>query len=148
LRPRLVDYGPADSWEDEMVFASRWVEVSDEWWIYYAGWDGPHGTPERNGAIGLATLRKEGFVSLHGPKDGGVICTRVPRWPGGKLLMNAAAKDGQVTARVSGPDRKVIAGFDHGDCTVFRGDATAAEVTRKGKSIDELKGQSIRLEFF
>lgn len=148
LRPRLVDYGPADSWEDEMVFASSWVEVGDEWRIYYAGWDGPHNTPERTGAIGLAPLRKEGFISLRGPKDGGMVCTRVLRWPGGKLLMNAAAKEGQVTVRVSGPDRKMIAGFDHGDCEVFRGDATAAEVAWKGKSIDELKGKPIRLEFF
>lgn len=148
LRPRLVDYGPAGSWEDEMVFASGWVEVGDEWWIYYAGWDGPHNTPERNGAIGLATLRKEGFVSLRGPEGGGVVCTRVLRWPGGKLLVNAAAKEGQLTVRVSGPDRKVLPGFDHADCQVFRGDATAAEVTWKGKSIAELRGQPIRLEFF
>jgi hypothetical protein len=83
LRPRLVDYGPADSWEDEMVFASGWVEVGDEWRVYYAGWDGPHNTRERNGAIGLATLRKEGFVSLRGPQGGGVVCTRVVRWSGG-----------------------------------------------------------------
>jgi hypothetical protein len=148
LRPRIVDYGPADTWEDEMVFASGWVEVGDEWWIYYAGWDGPHNTRERNGAIGLATLRKEGFVSLRGPDAGGVVCTRVLRWPGGKLLVNAAAKEGQLTVRVSGPDRKVLPGFDHEDCPVFRGDATAAEVTWKGKSIDELRGQPIRLEFF
>jgi hypothetical protein len=148
LRPRLVDYGPDGSWEDEMVFASSWIEVGDEWWIYYAGWDGPHNTPQRNGGIGLATLRKEGFVSLRGPKDGGVVCTRVLRWPGGKLLMNAAAKDGQVTVRVSGPDRKVVPGFDHGDCVVFRGDATAAEVAWKGKSMDELKDRPVRLEFF
>jgi hypothetical protein len=63
LRPRLVDYGPGDSWEDEMVIASSWVEVGDEWWIYYAGWDGPHITRDRNSAVGLAKLRKEGFVS-------------------------------------------------------------------------------------
>ena len=148
LRPRLVDYGPADAWDDEMVFAGNWVEVGDEWWIYYAGWDGPHNVKERNGALGLATLRKEGFVSLRGPKDGGVVCTRVVRWPGGSLLMNAAATDGRITVRVSGPDRKVIAGFDHGDCKVFSGDATAAEVTWSGKSIHDLKDQPIRLEFF
>ncbi len=148
LRPRLVDYGPAGSWDDEMVFASGWVEVGDEWWVYYSGWDGPHGTPERHGGIGLATLRKEGFVSLRGPRDGGVVCTRVLRWPGGKLRINAAAKGGKVTVRVSGPDRKAITGFDHGDCDIFRGDATAAEVTWKDKSIEELKGKPIRLEFY
>jgi hypothetical protein len=148
LRPRLVDYGPADSWEDEMVFASSWVEVGDEWWIYYAGWDGPHNTPLRNGAIGLAKLRKEGFVSLRGPQGGGVICTRVLTWPGGKLNINADVAKGRLTVRVSGPDRKVIPGFDHTDCVAFQGDAVAAQVEWKNQSIDELKGQPIRLEFF
>ncbi len=148
LRPRLVDYGREGSWEDEMVFASGWVEVGDEWWIYYAGWDGPHQERVRNGAIGLATLRKEGFVSLRGPQGGGVVCTRVLRWPGGDLLVNAAAKDGRLTVRVSGPDRKPIPGLDHDDCNVFQGDATSARITWKRRSIDELRGQSIRLEFF
>lgn len=148
LRPRLVDYGPADSWEDEMVFASHWVEVGDKWWIYYSGWDGPHNSKDRNSAIGLATLRKEGFVSLHGPRGGGVVCTKVLRWPGGKLVLNAATKDGKITVRISDPLRKPIPGFDHADCVEFKGDSTTAEIAWKGKSIDDLKGQAIRLEIF
>lgn len=149
LRPRLVDYGPAESWEDEMVFASGWVEVGDEWRIYYSGWDGPHNTRERNGSVGLATVRKEGFVSLRGPASGGVVCTRVLRWPGGRLRLNAATiDDGHVTVRISDEDRKPIPGFDHGDCVAFHGDSTAAEIRWKEKSIDTLKGQSIRLEIF
>ena len=71
-RSKLIEYGPDGSWDDEMIFASpSWVEVGDQWWIYYTGWDGPHGTPDRTGAIGLATIRKEGFVSIRGPASGG-----------------------------------------------------------------------------
>lgn len=148
LRPRLVDYGPDGSWEDSMVFASSWIEMGDEWWIYYAGWDGPHNTRERNSAIGLATLRKEGFVSLHAPRGGGVVCTRVLRWPGGKLLVNVAAAEGEMTVRVSGVDRQPVDGFNHTDCQPFTGDSTAAEVSWKSHSLDELTGQPIRLEFY
>jgi hypothetical protein len=148
LRPRLVDYGPAGSWDDEMVFASSWVEVGDEWRIYYAGWDGPHNTPERNGGIGLATLRKEGFVSLRGPAGGGVVCTRVLRWPGGRLLINCAAEEGKVTVRVSDPNRKVIPGFDHANCLPFQGDSTAAEIAWRDAQIDDLKGKELRLEIY
>lgn len=148
LRGRLVDYGAADSWDDSMVFASSWIEMGDEWWIYYAGWDGPHGTRERNSAIGLATLRKEGFVSLHGPRGGGVVCTRVLTWPGGKLLVNVDAGGGEMTVRVSDANRKPITGFNHGDCQSFTGDSTAAEVTWQSRSLEELAGQPIRLEFF
>jgi hypothetical protein len=148
LRPRLVDYGPEGSWEDEMVFASNWVEMGDEWWIYYSGWDGPHGNRERASAIGLATIRREGFVSLRGPRNGGVVCTRSMVWPGGKLFVNAAAPKGQITVRVSDANRRVLAGFDHADCQAWQGDSTNAEITWKSQSIDQLKGQTIRLEFF
>jgi hypothetical protein len=85
LRPRLIDYGPPESWDDEMVFASSWVEAGDEWRIYYAGWDGPHNSRERTGGLGLATLRCEGFVSLRGPDGGGVVCTKLLRWPGSRV---------------------------------------------------------------
>jgi hypothetical protein len=76
------------------------------------------------------------------------VCTRVLDWPGDRLLINAAAPDGKITVRVSGPDRKVIPGFDHTDCVVFQGDSTAAEITWKDRSLETLKGQPIRLEFF
>jgi hypothetical protein len=147
LRPRLVDYGPADSWEDEMVFAGGWVEVGDEWWIYYSGWDGPHNTPERNGGIGLATLRKEGFVSLRGPRDGGVICTRPLRWPGGGLRVNADASQGELRVRVSDHLRKPLAGFNYDDCKPLKGDGVSQLVAWNEKSAEALKDRTIRLEF-
>lgn len=148
IRNRLVDYGPEGAWDDEMVFAGSWVEVGDEWRIYYAGWDGPHNSRERTGGLGLATLRREGFCSLRGPQGGGVVCTRVLEWPGGKLVINAAAKTGRVTVRVSDPARKVLPGFDHADCRVFQDDQTSAEIDWKDHSIDQLRGRPIRLEFF
>jgi hypothetical protein len=149
LRPKLIDYGPARSWDDEMVFASSWVEVGDVWHIYYAGWDGPHNTRERNGGIGLATVRREGFVSLRGPTDGGVACTRTLRWPGGRLVVNYACSGmGQLTVRVSDATRKVVSGFDHGECVALQGDSTAQAVEWRAASIDDLDGKVLRLEFF
>jgi hypothetical protein len=147
-RPRLIDLGPADSWDDGMVFGSAdWIEVGGEWWFYYAGWDGPHGIPERDGCIGLAKLRKEGFVSMRGPKGGGVVCTRQIRWPGGDLILNADASKGELKIRVSDEQRKLIAGFDYDDMEAFTGDSVAHEMKWKGKSLDELKGKVVRLEF-
>ncbi|MCA9068355.1 MAG: hypothetical protein KDA84_05500, partial [Planctomycetaceae bacterium] len=49
-RTKLIEYGKEGTWDDTMIFASPgWVDVGDEWWIYYSGWDGPHGTTERMG---------------------------------------------------------------------------------------------------
>lgn len=148
-RPRFIDLGPADAWDDGMAFGSAdWVEVGDEWWFYYAGWDGPHGIPEREGSIGLAKLRKEGFVSLRGPRGGGVIVTRILKWPGGKLRINADAAKGELKVRVSDAARKIIPGFDYDDCETFTGDATAHEVKWRGTSLDTLAGKELRFEFF
>lgn len=148
-RPQLIERGPEDAWDDGMAFGSAsWVETGDEWWIYYAGWDGPHGTKERKVGMGLAKLRKEGFISMRGPADGGVLCTRKLVWPGGKLVVNADVDEGELRVRVSDPQRQVIPGFDYDDCVTFREDSVAHEVSWKESAIDSLTGKVIRLEIF
>lgn len=147
-RPRFLDLGPAGAWDDGMVFgAADWIEVGDEWWFYYAGWDGPHGIKERDGSIGLAKLRKEGFVSLRGPRGGGAVCTRLIRWPGGDLRVNIDASKGEMKVRVSDEKRNPAAGFDYEDTPAFKGDDVAHTVRWQGKSLEEFKGKVIRLEF-
>lgn len=148
-RPKLIELGPSGAWDDGMVFGGPdWIEVGDEWWIYYAGHDGPHESKERQPGIGLVKLRKEGFISMRGPAGGGVICTRQIKWPGGQLLVNADAHAGELKVRISGERRKPLPGFDYADCEPFTGDKVAHEVTWKGTSIEALKGQVVRLEFF
>jgi hypothetical protein len=148
-RPKLIERGPEGTWDDGMVFGSPfWVEVGDEWWIYYAGWDGPHGTRDRTPGMGLAKLRKEGFISMRGPTHGGVLCTRRLVWPGGKLVINADAHEGELRVRVSDEHRKVLSGFDYADCVIFQGDDVAHEVSWQGSTIESLTGKVIRLEIF
>jgi hypothetical protein len=148
-RPKLIERGPEGSWDDGMVFGGyQWVEVGDEWWLYYAGWDGPHQSRTRKAGIGLVKVRKEGLVSVHGPAGGGVIVTRQVRWPGGELLVNADASKGELKVRVTDGRRKVLPGFDYDDCVPFRGDGVAKEVTWKEKKIGSLAGRVVRLEFF
>ncbi len=148
-RPKLIEYGPEGSWDDEMIFGSpSWVEVGDKWYLYYTGWDGPHGTPDRNGAVGLATVRKEGIISLRGPRGGGVVATRTIVWPGGDLVLNADASEGELKVRVSDARRKPIEGFDYPDCVPFSGDSVSHSVNWRGKELDSLKGEVIRLEIF
>jgi ubiquinone/menaquinone biosynthesis C-methylase UbiE len=149
-RPKLIERGPEGSWDDGMVFNGyRWMEVGDEWWLYYAGWDGPHGTSERSPGIGLVKLRKEGFISMRGPgSSGGVISTRQMIWPGGKLLVNADASEGELSIRVTDRKRKTVPGFDYDDCTAFNGNDVAHELAWKESSMDSLTGQVVRFEFF
>jgi hypothetical protein len=147
-RPRLIDLGAAGTWDDGMVFGSSdWIEVGDEWWLYYAGWDGPHETREREGRIGLATMRKEGFVSLRGMRGGGVVATRKLVWPGGELVVNADAGNGELKVSVTDEKRKVVPGFDYTDCEPLTGNAVAHPVKWRGASLDSMRGKVLRLEF-
>jgi hypothetical protein len=148
-RPKLIERGPQGAWDDGMVFGGyQWIEVGDEWWMYYAGWDGPHETRDRKPGIGLVRLRREGFISMRGPPGGGVIVTRPLLWPGGKLLVNADASGGELKVRVSDGRRKVLPGFDYADCQPIQADGVRCEVAWKNGSIDSLAGQTVRLEFF
>ena len=155
-RPKAIELGPEGAWDDRMVYAAnQWVEVGDEWWLYYSGWDGPHGADEnrqlgrwRAGAVGLTKLRKEGFISMRGPANGGVIVTRKIRWPGGKLLVNADARNGELKVRVTDEKRQVMQGLDYVDCVLLNGDKVRHRVSWKNETIESLKGKVIRLEFF
>jgi hypothetical protein len=148
-RQHFIEFGPEGAWDHSMVVCTpRWVEFGDKWWFYYAGFDGSHGDPgARKGAIGLATIRKEGFISQHAPKTGGVVCTRAMRWPGGALLVNADASGGELRVRVSDELRKPVKGFDYEDAPAFTGDAVKHEMKWKGGSLDVLRGKIVRLEF-
>lgn len=147
-RVPLIELGEEGSWDSYMIFASPdWVEVEDEWWIYYAGWDGPHGTPERTPGIGLARIRKGGFASLRGPNGGGGVVTRLLRWPGGDLVVNADASEGEINVRISDAKRNPIPGFDYSDREAESLDEVGHVVRWGGRSLEECEGDVIRIEF-
>jgi len=147
-RTRLLEFGEPGAWDSGMIFAGpSWVEVDDEWWLYYAGWDGPHGGSERTPGIGLATIRKEGFYSLRGPARGGVVATRSLLWPGGPLLVNADASSGELKARITDELRRPIEGFEYEACEPFLGDAVRHELRWNGRSLHDLAGRTIRIDF-
>ncbi len=96
----------------------------------------------------MATIKKERLISLRGPRNGGVVITRKMKWPGGKLLLNANAKGGELKVRLSDAKRKVLDGFDYDDCIAVNSDHLEHEIRWKENSIESLKGQTIRLELF
>jgi hypothetical protein len=149
---RLVPLGPAGAWDNQQAWASvDWVEVGDEWWVYYTGANSPPNLPFQKDtlwAIGLTKLRKEGFVSMNVPDGGGVVVTRLLKWPGGDLLVNCDASRGEMRVRVSDNQRKPFPGFNYGGCVPFAGDSVAHKVTWNGSFMKDLKGKNVRLEFY
>ena len=148
-RPRLIDLGPDKSWDGGMVLGSpTWIEVGDQWWIYYTATNEAHKSRTPTPGIGLARIRKEGFVSLRSPPGGGFVVTRLLRWPGGRLFVNADVCQSEMTVRITDYNRQPLKNFDSGPSLPIIGDSVHHEVRWKKGDIRDLKGLAIRIEFF
>jgi hypothetical protein len=154
--PKLLPGGESGAWDSGMLFGpDRVIEHGDEWWLYYNGWNGPHyarpgpGPAERLGAIGLARCRKEGFVSIRADPRGkrSYVVTRPLLWPGGDLFLNVDASRGAVAVRVTDVLWDELAGFGYEQSERFTGNAVRHRIRWGPRSLEELAGRYIRLEF-
>ena len=91
------------------------VVRGDQLWFYYSGirhrWQPPKASPER-AAICLATLRRDGFVSLDADADGGSVTTVPFRWHGEQLHLNADAAEGEISCELLDAAGQPLAGFE------------------------------------
>ena len=125
------------------AFDSVWLNLAtnapilnyNQLWFYYSGRAGGHGAqfPGAYGAIGLATLRVDGFCSLYsgrtaGSVSGGVL-TKPISWVDGDLLLNADPRrditghhtndttaGGKVSVEIRDDANRPIEGYRFADC--------------------------------
>ena len=118
----------------------------DELWIYYAGFGGDEthaGEPwftngiYRNGATGLAKLRRDGFVSMNGS---GTLTTR-PLTCTGKETLHINA-EGMVKAEILAEDGAVLAASES-----FTGNSTNAMLQLNGFDVRTLNDTVFRIRF-
>ena len=126
--------------------------VGDSLYIYSSGrskngvwWDAGVST-------GLATLRRDGFVSMRAGNKEGFLTTEKLSFDGKYFFVNAdvKAKGAQLKVELLDADGNPIPGFTKRDCVVMRGaDKTKQLITWKGKQdLGELKGRTIRAKFY
>ncbi|MBM4046173.1 MAG: hypothetical protein FJ279_13765, partial [Planctomycetes bacterium] len=112
-RAQFIPRGKPGEFDCDMIYTARApVQVGDQLYFYYGGWDGPHNNPKASGNIGLATLRLDGFCSMRaGAQEGWLISRREPfRVP--QVTLNAkTAPDGYVTADLLDAQNNVLPGF-------------------------------------
>ena len=137
----FLPLGSPGSWDSGMVSVGSIMKMNDEIWIYYSGWDGPHGSLKRRGAIGLAKLRIDGFVSMdaaemeeyYKPHGYQVSLLTKPLYsPGNRLVVNVDASEGYIEAELLDLDGNVIKGYSREDCDTFRGDSVNHVFTWNG----------------
>jgi hypothetical protein len=118
--PILV-LGRDGTWDDAMVFTPNHPLVEgDTIKLFYGGFDTTHGSITSNGAIGLATLRKDGFASLDAGKQPGQLTTKPLENASGQLRLNCDASDGYIRVEVLDQAGNAIKGYSLEDCSPVR----------------------------
>ena len=99
--------------------------------------------------IGLATLRRDGFVSLNGDDKPGTVVTRPLTFEPGTLYVNAQIADGgYLKAELRDAAGTVIQPYRLADCKPVTGDVMKAAVKWAGVSaLKRPQDQSLRLVF-
>jgi len=149
----ISEQGPGVLDTGQIMASSHPIRRGDELWFYYSGIDVRHRPnmarviDEYRGAIYLAKLRVDGFVSLRAAEKPGYVDTRPVLVEGRRLFVNATAK-GALRVEVTRPDgRAVLPGWSAGQCVPVTGDHRRAEVVWPDRDLAELKGQRVRLRF-
>lgn len=142
-------------------FTAEPIAVGDKLYFYYAGYDAkhwwdwtgdppekdPNATPPVSG-VGLATLRRDGFVSVEAGPEGGTMTTRPFVFLGDSLDLNADASSGSVTVTALSADGEPITGFGPDSFMALETDEVDHELSWTGhKDLHQLQGRSIRLKF-
>ena len=149
--------GGEGTWDPDFSIAGRPgpLLIGDELWFYYLGMrrmeryesegiDMPHIQH-----VGLAKLRRDGFVSLDAGSQPGHVTTRPLSFEGSELYVNAEVEeDGYVKVGLLTRNNKPIEGFTLNDAQATVGDNTKAKVSWKNApKMDLLPGDHVRFEF-
>ncbi len=118
-RSAFIPCGGIGEWDrfNNEVSSNPPIEMGDELWFYYSGRIGRHkrypgkdfGRGRYTGSIGLATIKRDRFVSLGASFDGGTLVTKPVKLAGDTLHINAQSRFGSITIEVLDEQGKVIA---------------------------------------
>ena len=116
-RSTFIPNGPVGSWERFNISLANNppLEVGDELRIYYSGRTYRHSPykgsdrGESGGAIGMATVKRDRFVSLGASFDGGQLVTKPMKIAGKTLHLNAKSDFGEILVEAVEEDGRVIA---------------------------------------
>lgn len=143
----LVELGGEGEFDRYMMISMcPVVPTADRLRLYYFGADARHGTGGYNAAIGLAEMRRGGFVCLRA-EDEGVLLTRRFLLRGDGIRINAKAlAGGSVAAELLNDGGAIMKQFSFADFDVLEGDKTDHLLSWQGVSdLSALTGQNLML---
>lgn len=127
----FLDTGPAGAFDCDHVnvLSNGVIRHKNRLWIYYSGRTGGHSrSPLNTGAIGVAMLRPDGFVSLKATEREGWAATPAVEWGDLELQLNYDPRrdlnadpkhgTGAVRVEIRDPDDNPLPGFSRDECLV------------------------------
>ena len=163
-RGPFIPAGPGEAFDSVSIYALRPIVYGDKIFFYYGGvnWRSPEqleimGEERAYGAIGLAVLPLDGFVSLDGAKlRFSEVVTRAFTFAGKELRLNMraafqrwGAHPAEVRVEILGTDYKPISGYGFDDCDPLTETGISHRVTWKGKSdVGELAGEPVKIKIY
>ena len=148
------------NWANVQSAGGCCLVVGDRLYFYVSGRRGVPGTPDPGVcSTGLATLRRDGFVSMADADDGrrvtrtdsalprGTLVTRPVTFTGRCLFVNARIA-GELRVEILDRNGAVIAPFTAARCVPVSGDHTRMAVSWEGvRDVSSLAGRAVRFRF-
>ena len=148
-RTPILANGPPGAWDSGQLQTFNHPQMAgDNLRVYYGAFDATHGFQHGDGAIGLATLRKDGFVSLDAGVEGGAVTTRLLLGLEGELRLNANARGGEIRVEVLDGEGRVLPGYGRDDCRPMTEDGVDFAVRWKARDELPYPSEPRRLRFF
>lgn len=150
-RPFIAPSGKVPEWNARNVQSAGGVVlvVGDRLFFYFSARSGIVGRRSSGEtSTGLATLRRDGFVSMDAGNIAQTLTTRRVRFSGKRLFVNADSSAGEMRVEVLDANGVPIKGFSADECVPLRIDNTLTAVTwRNGSDLSRLAGQPVRFRF-
>ena len=147
-RPSILALGPNGAWDDGMLFTPNHPLVEgDTIKLYYGGFDVTHGT-NGSAAIGLATLRKDGFASLGAGQTAGSVTTKkIDTTTRSQLRVNYKTTGGWIKVELLDEAGNTIPGYTSRDCNPLTGDNTNQTVSLKNTKNLPTQTKPVQIRF-
>lgn len=150
----LVPRGPDGAFDKDILLpASTIVTHDDRHWLYYAGANERHGSEsvrfDRRHALGLATMRLDGFVAISAGDETGIVTTRPFKLQDAAISVNIDASQGWATTEVLDESGEPLADYSAENVMeLSKSDRLRWRPRWKGRAdLAALTGQTIRLRF-
>lgn len=159
VRDPIIEPGMPGAWDDGALYTASNALVDDKTiTMYYGAFNAGHGgqlttpgSPAYTSGVGMATWRRDGFVSMTnasvpGLGDPGELTTKPLVFDGKDLHVNAVVRaKGSLTVEVLDASGNPIPGYQAIPVTGDRLDATVR--WKGGKRLADLAGRTVKLRF-